>query len=305
MVVGNSFAGGLLTHERLIVGVAIGSELCQRAQRAHHLGTTSALALGRLMIATVLVARTQRRTGSLSLQVLGKGRIRQVFADINDAGDMRGFIRPPDLAMPILNNAERHGRRAIGHAVRGGTLSMIRIPKAESFTQSSTEVISGEIDADVEHFLAVSDQIPSILIAEVLFGDDDGVANAGGLLIQAMPDTRPESLEKLRRELSTGRLLDGLSRPNADARELLCELFPAARSIEGPTPVRWKCRCSHQRVLAALAMLDPADLAEMSNQKDPVQVDCDFCATHYSVSPEEVGTVFDIVVKSRSVGQKN
>ena len=301
----NSFAGGVLTSERLVIGVTIASELCRCAQAAHALAPTSAIGLGRLMIAAVLTSRTQHRSGSLSLQVLAKGRLHQIFTDINAAGDVRGFVKPTDLAMPLLSAAERSGRREIGHAVGTGILSMIRIPDSQDFTQSSTELVCGEIDADVEHFLATSDQIPSALIAEVLFGDDDKVCTAGGVLVQALPGGSLERLNAIRAELREGRLAESLAHSDAAAPEMLRGLFPTAEVPEAAMEVRWKCRCSRQRVLAALAMLDPADLADMANEDQPVEVACDFCATSFTVSPKEVSEIFDAVVRARSRSGNN
>ncbi|MBI5507547.1 MAG: Hsp33 family molecular chaperone HslO [Deltaproteobacteria bacterium] len=301
----DSIALGLIRDAKLLVGTAIASELCRRAQDVHRLGTTSGIALGRLMIATVLAAQAQRASGSLSLQVVARGRLQQIFADVNTAGDVRGFVRPHHLAMPPLTAAERHGRRAIGHAVGHGVLSMIRIPEDQNFSQSSTELVSGEIDTDVESFLARSDQIPSALSADVLLGDDDRVRVAGGVLVQAMPGADMSRLEGLRTELAQGQLTTLLTKNGVEALDLLRTLFPAAAVTEPRVEFRWKCRCSEQRVLAALAMLDPGDLAEMATQKEPTTVGCDFCGSSYTITPAQVRRVFEGIVKAAGNRRSN
>ncbi len=298
----NKYVGAVLRDAHLVVGVTLASEMCHRAQEVHKLGTTSAVALGRLMIATVLTSHSHRRTGALSFQVMAQGRLHQAFADITSDGNVRGFVRPADLAMPPLSEAERLGRRSIAHAVGAGLLSAIRTPDSGDFTQSTTELLSGEIDADVEHFVTTSDQIPTALVADVLLDTDGKVHHAGGVIVQGMPHADLAVLANLRYELAEGRFAASLSAHTDGADSLLTALFPQAEITEA-AEVRFKCRCSKQRVLAAMALLDVADIADLANGKEPAEVGCDFCGTTYSVSPDDFKGVFDAVLQAAKASQ--
>ena len=295
----NSFSGAILREERLVIGAVLASDLCQRTQEIHKLGVTSTIALGRLMIAAVLTAFMHRRSGSLSLQVLAQGRLKQVFADVNSTGDVRGYVRPPDIAMPVLTGGETSGRRTIAHAVGEGIVSMIRTPEDEHSSQSSTGLVSGEIDTDVAHFLDASDQIPTVLSADVLLDAQDRVVRAGGLMAQAMPDGDLNRLSAIRGEMSRGAFVAGLEDLKGGSRDLLVQLFPHADVVEPGIEVRWKCRCTQQRVLSALAVLDARELAEMATQSEPSVLDCEFCGTRYTVTSRDIRKVFDSLVKAR------
>ena len=291
------FIRGLSREQNVVVSVAVTTALCQEAQRLHELAGTSAVALGRLMTATVLTGLVQRKLGALSLQVVSNGRLRQIFSDITDSGAVRGYVRPTDLGMPPLTDAQRTGRRTLSHAVGEGILSVIRTAENQPHTQSSTALVAGEIDVDVEHFLETSDQIPSTIATDVLLDAGDRVVVAGGALAQAMPGGQSEALTDARRTISLGgfsRLLSSAPDPG----DLFAAVFPGADVIDD-IGVRWQCRCSPERVLGSLTMLEPTDFADLVNQNKGVKVTCDFCGTVYPVTAQQIERVYASTIKGR------
>jgi len=292
------FIRGLLREQNVVVSVTMTTLLCREAQQLHELASTSAVALGRLMTATVLTGLAQKKLGALSLQVVSNGRLKQIFCDITDTGAVRGYVRPPDLGMPALTDEQKTGRRTLSHAVGDGTLSVIRIAENEPHTQSSTELVAGEIDVDVEHFLETSDQIPSAIATDVLLDSDDRVIMAGGALAQAMPGGQSEALAGARHTISLGGFSRLLSAAAGDPNDLFDAVFPDARRIDD-TEVHWKCRCSPERVLGSLTMLEPTDFADLVNQHKGVKVTCDFCCTVYPVTVEQIQRVHASTIKGR------
>lgn len=284
---------------RLEVAVATTSELCRAAQAAHGLAATSAIALGRLLTAAELVALTAKRRGTTSLQVLSRSRVKQIFADVTHEGHGRGFVRNPDLAFPLLAGEQANGRRMIGLAVMPGKLSVVRSNGDGQYTQSTTELVSGEVDADVEHFLEKSDQIPTALTADVLIGAGERVETAGGVLIQGLPGADLVRLEQLRQILSGAGFADRLRANAADPLMLLRAIAPDARVVEEPAGIQWKCRCSRARVLEALKMLSPQELAEMVDEGEEVSVGCDLCGATYMVAASDIEQVFLSGIKAQ------
>jgi molecular chaperone Hsp33 len=118
----------------------------------------------------------------------------------------------------------------------------------------------------------------------------DHVVTAGGYLVQLLPEVGRGPLaimaERLRDFEDVGPLLakiDGATSPLMD--EILYGM-PFTRLEE--CPLAWRCRCSSERVLAALASLPRADLVSLCEDDKPADLTCDFCRTEYIVSPAEM-----------------
>ncbi|MFC1609969.1 Hsp33 family molecular chaperone HslO [Myxococcota bacterium] len=290
------FLRGMVPNDAIVVGIATTTDMCRNAQRVHELGATSAVALGRLMTAAVLTGLLQKLPGAVSLQVVCGGRLKQVFADITDQGAVRGYVKPPNLALPPLTDEQRLGRRTLSHVVGNGSLSVIRSTEGQPFTQSSTNLVAGEIDVDVEHFLETSDQIPSAIATDVLLDEQGHVRLAAGALAQAKPGASSKTLDKIRESLSLGAFTRLLETKRDRATDLMDALVPGA-NVDPPVDVGWQCRCSPERVQASLRMLEPEDFADLVSRNVGVTVTCDFCKTAYDVSPEEIERAYTTTIK--------
>ena len=53
-------------------------------------------------------------------------------------------------------------------------------------------------------------------------------------------------------------------------------------------PVCYKCYCSRDRVTKALISLGKEELGEIAADGKPFTVDCQFCDTVYTFTPEEI-----------------
>lgn len=288
------------THKeaRLEITVALTTGLVREAQRIHGLAATSAVALGRLLTGAALVGMTQKQEGTTSIQVLSKGRIGNLYADCNHEGHLRGMTKRPHLAFPPSPEEDAGGRRSVGGAVFPGQISVVRRLPGGEYGQSSTPLVNGEIDEDLESFMINSDQIPTLVAADVLLDDKDRVAAAAGVLVQAMPDGDPEALLRIRDRLALGALARAL--PDlGDADALLAHTSPDAVPAEAPAPIAYRCHCSRKRVLASLRMFPVADLAEMVDEGKTVEVNCDLCGSKYPVEPADLERAFEDLVKAQ------
>ncbi len=282
----------------LEVAVVTSLDVCKEAQKAHHLDLTPAIALGRLLTATALVALSSKRTGSTSLQVISNGRLRQIYADATHTGDLRGFTKNIQLNLPVTSSEELLGRRELKIALLPGKLHVVRAEGDGAFGQGTVDLISGEIDLDVEHFLHQSDQVPTALACDVLASPDDQILGAGGILVQALPGGDLERLAEIREAVHSRALVDVL-RNGGDGTAILAALAPGAVLVEAPRSIQWKCRCTREKVLGALALLHPSELASMVDREESAKVGCDLCGTQYVVEPAEIVQVFFGTIKAQ------
>ncbi|MCK6551853.1 Hsp33 family molecular chaperone HslO, partial [Myxococcota bacterium] len=264
----------------------------------HKLAPTSAIALGRLLTATALVELSSKRNGSTSFQIITQARMHNVYADLTHDGNGRGFVRGRDLAFPALG-AEKDGRRSVAAALFPGKLHVVRALENGRYTHSTTELATGEVDTDVEHFLQQSDQVSTALACDVLVDGSGTVDRAGGVMIQCLPGGDEARLRALREVVHERSWARRIAEHDADPSGLLHELVPEAVLVGSPRSIQWKCRCSRQRAIASLQMLSPQELAEMTSNEAPTVVDCDLCGTSYSVEPAEVLAVFTTLIKAQ------
>ncbi len=282
---------------RLDVRVAITTQTCRQAQKAHHLKSSSAIALSRLLTAAVLVAKSWKNAGNPSFQILTKTTLKQLYADVTQEGHVRGFAGNSNLNFPLFAGESILGRRSLAPALLPGVLSVVRLSESGAYTQSSSALTTGEIDTDIEHFLEQSDQIPTALCCDALVDKDGDVIRAGGIMIQALPDGNRQTLETLKKHIAGGALVEALQ-THQEASAILSDLAPNAVVVEDPSEIVWKCRCSYDRALRALRMLDPAELAEMIQEGISAQIDCDLCGETYVVPPEEVQKTFKALIRA-------
>ncbi|WP_428332128.1 Hsp33 family molecular chaperone HslO [Novosphingobium sp.] len=278
----DGFAAAHVSQTRLSAAVVTTTAVTQELIDRHQLNQVAALALSRLASATALLHLLSGRIGTLSLQVISKGPLRQLFADIDHEGRMRGYCI--GKAPPVIPQA---GRITVAAAVGEGALSALRHPAPEGFSHSTTELITGEIDQDIEHFCRQSEQIPSFLLCDAVFDDAGVLMRAGGLLVQDLPDTRSDALEAVRDRCTPEAFLRTLRACDAPA-PLLQALIPDSSAPTRQLPIAWHCRCSRERVLGALLTLGQAELQDMIDSREEPQIDCDFCQKHYQVTTAEL-----------------
>jgi len=275
------------TPNRLDVAVAVTTGAARSAQTTHGLKATSAIALGRLLTGAGLMAATSKVEGKTSLQVLSRGRTGQLLVDATHDGKLRGLIKNPDLAFPQVGRAVRGGRRSVGAAVQPGELSAVRRRPTGEYFQSMTPLATGEIDDDLESFLERSDQVPTVLVADVLLDRKGEVIRAAGVLVQALPDGDRERLRKLGRELGDGRFAELLERASS-IEDLLGAAVPEAERVEEDLALAWHCPCSRERAENAVRLLGQPEVARMVVESEPVVIDCDFCRSHYELTVEDL-----------------
>lgn len=283
----------------LSIGVAITTDTCREATRVHELQATSAIALGRLLTCTAIAGLMQEKAGALSMQIISSGRFNQVYADVSPEGSLRGYIHATDLDLPLFSTEDPKGRRSIAPGFGPGHLSVIRNADVHDFVQSNTELTQREVDTDVAHYLQASDQNATILQADVLLDENKQIFAAGGIIIQAMPGGDLDALKQWGERLHGDALPALLRSHQHDVSALLRAFCPDATPAGQDTPLEWQCRCSSERVLTALNMMSPEDLAEMVNERKSVSLTCQFCNKIYSVSPEGLEKVFTDTIIQR------
>lgn len=91
----------------------------------------------------------------------------------------------------------------MGGAVGNGVLRVIKDMGLKEPYVGQTDLQSGEIAEDLTYYFATSEQVPSSVGLGVLMEKDNTVKQAGGFIIQLMPFTEDEVIDRLEENLKS------------------------------------------------------------------------------------------------------
>ena len=262
------------------------TRLVEEARRRHDTWPTATAALGRVLTATALLAAQLKDGDSVTVRVAGSGPLGALLATGEPDGSVRGYVRNPHVDLPLRPD----GKLDVGGAVGlPGFLHVTRdLGLGRPYT-GSVPLVSGEIGDDLTSFLVRSDQTPSVVGLGVLVNPDGQVRAAGGFVVQLLPGHHEDWARRLEdnvRALSgVSRLIDAGMTPEAILERGMAGLAP--RILERQ-PLRFRCRCSRERVERALLSLGAAELEAMLREDGGAELRCHFCGATYRVSEEQM-----------------
>jgi molecular chaperone Hsp33 len=243
-------------------------------------------ALGRAMTAAVILARLLEkhvREQRVTLRFEGDGPLRTMIAEGNISGTVRGYVSNPYVATEDLDGGSAVGRK--------GTLTVVRgTPPAGKLYTSQVELVNGEVAKDVAQYLSASEQIASAVLLGVL-NRRDGVAAAGGIIVQAFPHTSDEAIlrmeERIREAPPLSSLLEKMPIEDVVAT-VLHDMGYKPLDASFNVPVRFHCSCTRERALAPMQLFSPQELAEMIQQEGGSEVTCQYCGEKYRFTGDDL-----------------
>lgn len=251
------------------------------------LSPVAAGALGRCLAAACLLQRAAAKTPSrLVLELSGDGPLKRVLAEVRLDGSLRGMVGEPRADLP----ATADGDLDVGRAIGSGLLKVWRLFRRSSY-QSHVELEAGGVGSAITHFLRQSEQTRSAALLGVL-AVPEGIAAAGGLLLEVLPGAGESAVARLEENLAAGGV--GPSRLLADGGlEALLDhtLDGLEREAGERTALDYRCGCSRDRIGRYLAALGEEDRAELVRDDGAVEAECVFCGARYAFEPGEVGPV--------------
>ncbi|WP_293728816.1 Hsp33 family molecular chaperone HslO [uncultured Phascolarctobacterium sp.] len=259
------------------------TNLVREAAQKHGCSHLASAALGRAMSGALLLAAMMKDGERISLRLKGGGPLGEVVADA-EGGSVRGYVENPDAFLPLKED----GKLDVGGGVGQGNIIVTRyLQNAEPFT-GYCELADGEIASDLTKYLYVSEQTPSSVALGVLVDKDGQVTAAGGFFIQAMPGCADEVLAKLEENVSLTPYVTQLLEIGYTPAKMI-EILGRGLDVDikESLPLQFKCRCSRDRILAALGALDKKALTELA-QDEVTEAHCQFCNTTYSFMQQEM-----------------
>ncbi len=263
-------------------------DIVEKAREIHNTSPVATAAIGRLLTAASMMGSMMKgEKDVLTLQIECGGPIGGITVTADSNADVKGYVNNPNVILPP--NAQ--GKLDVSGALGPGFLNVIKDIGLREPYNGQTHLVSGEIAEDLTYYFATSEQVPSSVGLGVLMDKDNHVRQAGGFIIQVMPDTDDEVIDKLEARLGEVHSVTDMLDKGMTPEDILGYVLDGMDvEILETIPTQYKCNCSVERVSKAIASIGKKDLQEMIDDGEPIEVNCQFCGSHYKFDTEQLKT---------------
>ena len=261
-------------------------ELVEYARAAHNTSPVATAALGRLLTAGSMMGIMMKGDKDLlTLQIHASGPLNGMTVTADAKGNVKGYVGNPNVVI----HANEKGKLDVAGAVGIGFMNVIKDMGLKEPYLGQTELRTSEIAEDLTYYFATSEQVPSSVGLGVLMDKDNTVKQAGGFILQLMPFTEEEVINRLEENLKrvtsvTGMLEEG--KTPEGILETLLEGFDI--EINDKVPTQFHCNCSKERVEKALISIGRKEIQEMIDEGKEIEMNCHFCNKNYKFSVEDL-----------------
>jgi molecular chaperone Hsp33 len=277
-----------MTMDGFVKMVAIRStELVRRGCEIQKTTPNASAAFGRCLTAASMMGNMQKvENGSMTLQIRGGGPIGTITVVSDYEGNVRGCVTEPNV--PLMEKYP--GKLDVGATVgTDGTITVIRDLQMKEPYIGSVQLVSGEIGDDVTAYFAESEQTPTACALGVLVDTDLSVKVAGGYLIQLLPGAPDEVIDAVEKGIKQAGAVTKMLENGMTPEEILTEVCGDLGVLFFENePVCYKCYCNRHRVEAALISVGREELTEIMAEEKTFPVECQFCDTVYTFTPEDI-----------------
>ena len=262
------------------------TQLVNEMRGAHELGILESLILGQSYMGALLMTRSLKGRGRLTLDIGCAGPVRGVSVEADASGDVRGYLKqtPIPLEGPLesFDTAPFFGP---------GILTVSRFPDGSTKGFSgNVDLQYGNIGQDIANYYLVSEQTRTSVSLSIKFDRQGRITGAGGLFIEALPGASDGLLKDIEERISSmGSLGESFASGTGRSR-LIEETFAGYSPVFlEKRPVRFSCACSRERFKSFLGSMQYNELADMAKEGPfPVVTVCHNCNTRYEFSREEM-----------------
>ena len=272
------------------------TNLVEEARKIHDLSPVATAAFGRLLTITVIMAQEMKNeTDKLTIQIKGNGPIKTMLTTANNMPKVKGYVANPYVDLPL----NEFGKLDVGGAIgQEGYIYVIKDIGLKEPYIGISPLTSGEIADDFTNYFVNSEQRQSAVALGVLV-DKNGVRQAGGYLINPMPDATEEEISKVEKAIFEAGAISKM----LDEKLSLLEI---AKKVTGDknikvieediTPI-YECDCSKEHMSESLATIGSKELEDIIENDGKAELVCHFCNKKYQFSKEELTKILENINK--------
>ncbi|MFT8320015.1 MAG: Hsp33 family molecular chaperone HslO [Bacillus sp. (in: firmicutes)] len=265
------------------------TDIVAEAQRRHYTWPTASAALGRSLTAAAMLGAMLKGDEKLTVKIDGGGPIGLILVDGNAKGEVRGYVTNPQTHFDLNEHGKLDVKRAVGTE---GTLSIVKDIGMRDYFTGQVPIVSGELGEDFTYYLVTSEQVPSSVGVGVLVNPDNTILAAGGFILQLLPGTEEETIEKIEKRLGEIPPISKLIQKGLTPEEILEEIFGKENmKVMETMPVSFTCTCSKERFSNAIVSLGKEEIDDMITTDGQAEAHCHFCNEKYIFTKEELETL--------------
>ncbi|MFO7896801.1 MAG: Hsp33 family molecular chaperone HslO [Candidatus Cloacimonadales bacterium] len=283
-----------ITEDKNVRFFAVDStETVRQARDIHHLSVTNTVLMGRALSAALILALDLKRADNvLSLKLDGDGACGHLIATANNRGEVKAYMRNPQLETPLNAQTQRLDIKA---ALGKGTLTLIKDLGLKQPYVGQVELLSGEVAEDLAYYFVKSEQIPTVVGLGVLVEADGTIRQSGGFMIQLMPDTPEEVISKIEQNMAKFPNLTDVMDMGFDLEEIIRKFILKDMNprVTLTSAACYHCNCSKEKFSAALDLLERSELIEAMSQGEEIVTECHFCNQTYAFGSADIKEFLD------------
>ena len=279
--------------------VRVGSVLSEINNKHDYPPPVSAL-LSEVITLCLALSAMLKYEGIFSLQIKGDGPVRLLMADITSRGEVRAYASYNEAAVKKSAKRKMDRHNHYYHLLGKGYIAFTVDPgNVENRYQGIVELTGESIVEAVQHYFTQSEQIKTSI--KLAIHPQDGQFKATALMIQQMPDENAgktvdeQVIEDWTRAvmlMSTCSEEEMLS-PLLHSADVLYRLFHEdGVRVYSPTHVRFKCRCSQERVINILKTIPRKEIEDICRQDGKISIKCEFCSEDYVFLLPQIEDIF-------------
>ncbi len=275
-----------VTKEGHVRGLAcVTTRLVDEVNRKQGTSPTAIAALGRALTGGALMGALLKTGQRVALKFEGNGPLRKILVEADSDGTVRGTVGERTVELP-----PRNGKLDVAGALgRAGLLTVTKDLRLKEPYSGTVQLYTSEIAADLAFYLTESEQVPSAVGLGVYVEAAGEVSAAGGFLVQSLPPSNDEVIDRLTQQIQSMPPITELLRSGKTPEDLLEGIFTGiAFDLFEKRALSFKCSCSRERVTNGLVSLGREELAAIIELEETIDVTCEFCREVYVFSREEL-----------------
>ena len=258
---------------------------------SHKTSPVMSAALGRALTAVSIMGVMLKSDDDLiTIKINGNGEGKGLIVTGDNKARVKGYPFNPIVDIPLKPNGKLDVQGALGE----GNLTIMKDMGLKEPYIGQIPLVSGEIAEDLTYYFAKSEQTPSAVALGVLVDRDYSIKQAGGFIIQIMPDADENIINNLEKKLATIKPFTTLLEEGKSIEEIL-EILVGDFNLKvlDKIPVSFYCNCSKERVEKALISIGKEEIKSIIEEDKKATLHCHFCNKDYNFDEQDLKNILE------------
>ncbi len=262
------------------------TDIVRELARLHETSPVVTAALGRLSTACSIMGAMQKgEDDTLTLRINGGGVCGTITAVSDYRGNVKCSVGNPHAELPERPDGRLDVAGAVG---KDGFLTVIKDMGLKEPYCGQIPLSSGNIAEDITAYYTISEQLPTVMVLGIVFGEAR-IDAAGGFMVQLVPPVKEDAPDIIEKNLSQmPQITDLLQAGFTPGKIALDALAGLGGEILDEWDAAYHCGCSRGKTAGILMSLGEREIRRLAEEQPETEVCCHFCNKKYRFSSEEM-----------------